>query len=130
MAVPTPHLAVPVRTTAGEWRQGRRVEGKVPVPAEEFACCLFMPPPAEEEANTTRRRRVKRPELLYEPFDLADNPVNVSAEDELDITAEELTGPAPVRWMVVGDPQPAGPPGDTPRVLLARLAKVKESEPE
>lgn len=130
MAIPTPHEAVPVRTTAGEWRQGRRVEGKAPVPEQAFACCLFLPAASEEEADTTRRRTVKRPELLFEPFDLADAPIDVSAEDELDITAPELTGPDPVRWMVSGDPQPAGPPGDTPVVYVARLAKVKESAPE
>lgn len=102
------HTARPVR----EEETGPKVDGRpstAPVQGTPFDCCLFLPAPGAEAER--QGRRIKRPTLLMATLDRAGEPVAVSAEFRLLVTAPEL-GLDSVEWQVEGDPQPFGKPGE------------------
>lgn len=118
------HRAIPVGTvTAGNWIEGD--------PDEEedagtgFDCALFLPMGGEQ--NPPRgRRAVRTPTLLLAPLDDRGELVTVSPEDQLDITAPEITGPSALRWQVNGFPQPFGPPGEPIIGSQVTLVRVED----
>lgn len=131
------HVATPLRETEdkGDWVEGEyRTSGKVP--GTPFDCCLFLPIGEEESGGGTAvrqgGRQVTRPTLLFLPEDHAGAQVSVNRELELLIVAEELNlargmaANASERWLVDGDPQPFGKPGDDVIGYQARLSKVDE----
>jgi hypothetical protein len=117
------HTARPVR----EEETGPKVDGRPstePVEGTPFDCCLFLPAPSAEAER--QGRRVKRPQLLMATHDRAAQPVAVSAEFRLLVTAPEVTGAEPVLWQVEGDPQPFGKPGEPLIGQLAILRRVED----
>lgn len=119
----TVHLAVPIAPVqSGEWVEGRRE--KKDEPGTPFDCLLQLPTGGSEEAVPRGRRVIKQPQILYEDFDHAGAELAIDAEDELEITAPELTGPDPVKWQVDGAPTPLAKPG----FLIGYLARLKRVE--
>lgn len=98
--------------SSGGYAQGEPAEVE-PVPKQTIDCFLQLPRGADEDEEAPRgRRKITRPTLMYEPFDILGGDFTLKAEDLIDITAPELTGPDPVRWQVVGDAEPFARPGD------------------
>lgn len=116
------HTARPLR----EEETGPKVDGRpptAPVLGTPFACCLFLPAPGAEAER--QGRRIKRPTLLMATLDTAGEPVAVSAEFRLLVTAPEL-GLDGVEWQVEGDPQPFGKPGEELIGMQATLRRVED----
>lgn len=119
----TVHTAVPVEPTKdGDWVEGQRQVKRTKGPA--FAVLLQLPTGGAEEVAPRGRRTIKQPQIIYEPFDVAGGDLSISAADELEITAPEITGPDPVLWQVDGDPTPLAKPG----FLIGFLARLKRVE--
>lgn len=124
------HTAVPVvyKRTETEERIAGEIdttqEGDEPGEGVAFDCFLQLPQGQEAEQDR-RRRKIRRPTILYENEDVMGQPFVLSAEDELDITAEELTGPESVRWKVEGEPEPLARPGELIG-FQARLRRVSD----
>lgn len=109
------HTGTPVRygEVSAEWVEGEPdIEPQRGTP---FACVLFLPRGAEATTDAFRRRQVTRPTLLYTGMDVGGGEVQLTGDDELELTAAEEPPVARAmiegRWMVDGDPQPFGPPG-------------------
>lgn len=124
------HRAVPVsRVSAGEWIEGERVSE--PVVGTPFDCVVFLPQ-GTEEGGSPRGRRIRQPTMLYDPEDDLGDMVSLRAEDEVLVTAPELNEAegravdAQVRWLVVGDPQPMGKPGDDVIGFQATLRRIED----
>lgn len=119
----TVHRAVPIEARKSEtWVEGQRaVDREKGIP---FSVLLQLPTGGAEEVVPRGRRTVRQPQILYEPFDDEGNDVLLSAEDELEVTAPELTGPEPVCWEVDGEPTPLAKPGH----LIGYLARLKRVE--
>lgn len=110
------HPCVPFGVVDGtDFSWGEATE-QTPTDGTPFFGFLQLVNSGGEEADAKiGKRKVKRPTLKYEPyaFDESGNAVSgLTAEDLVKVTAEELTGPNPVVWQVVGDPVPYSPPGD------------------
>lgn len=119
----TVHTAVPVvATEAGEWIEGEKEV--VDTSGTPFNVLLQLPTGGSEEVVPRGRRTIKQPQIIYEPFDVTGGELTLSAEDELEVTAPELTGPDPVKWQVDGDPTPLAKPG----FLIGFLARLKRVE--
>lgn len=107
------HVGVPVVETAGE--RPEYVEGEPettrPVDGSPFDCLLILPRGGDEDEIPRGRRKVKRPVILFEPFDVTGADFELRAEDRVKVTAPELTGVDPVLWQVEGDPTPMAKPG-------------------
>lgn len=121
------HEGVRVRTAgSGEWVEGSRDEG--PVDGPTFDCILFLPGPQAEQNRGGRQ--VKRPTLMFEPFDVTGANFELVAEDQVRLTAAEEE--PNVReliegvWEVDGDPQPFGRPGDPVVGMQAALKRVSD----
>jgi len=105
----------PIRTNAtGVWIEGERDE--VEVPGTPFLA--FFDPPSDQESNR-KGRRVAEPTIIYIEGALR-------AEDVVTLAAPRLGGFWDGRWQVNGDPQPFGPPYDTPVGYQARLRRVDD----
>lgn len=121
------HTGVPYREEAsGTWIEGEF--DTEPVRLTPFDCVLFLPQGREDQGGP-RARKISQPTLLYGPTDRNGQAIDLSADDELFVTAAELapyTGAVEVKWKVDGAPQPAGYPGDEPVVVQARLVKVDD----
>jgi hypothetical protein len=108
------HVGVPLREQPTE-EDPEYVEGEPattePTEGAEFDCLLIFPRGGDEETPPRGRRTVKRPVILYEPFDVAGADLVLKAEDQVKVTAEELTGPEPVTWQIDGEPTPMAKPG-------------------
>lgn len=119
----TVHRAVQRRLQkTDEWVEGQRKTeetGGIPFPV-----LLQLPTGGSEEVSPRGRRKIKQPQILFEPFDEEGGELSISAEDELEITAPELTGPDAVLWQVDGDPSPLAKPG----FLIGYLARLKRVE--
>lgn len=114
-------ISIEVDPDEETWIEGEPDEKEVE--GQTFDCFLSLAATPEED-TPIRRRRVKKPTLLYEAEDDDGNVIALAPEDELLITAEELTGPDPVRWQVDGEPLPLAPPGR----LIGFEAKLKRVE--
>lgn len=127
------HKAVPVTraesTDPSKWAAGEPDE--TTEEGAEFDCCLFLPLGPQRE--NTKGRQIREPTLLWDALDEEGEPIpQVRINDELLITAPELTGPTAVRWQVLGEPQPLGPPGWVKgyQATLARVSDGAEPNPE
>lgn len=120
------HTATPVTQSESDdeatWAAGEPDESTVT--GTTFPCCLFLPlGPARQD---TKGRQVREPTLLWEAYDEEGEPLPlVRINDELLIVALELTGEDPVRWQVLGEPQPLGAPGNVIG-FQATLARVSD----
>jgi hypothetical protein len=106
---------------------GPKVDGKAQVndePGTPFDCVLFLPAPGGEEDRG--RRVVKRPTLLFGPFDRAGEPVTLAGKQKVLVTAPELTGPDAVLWQVEGNVQAFGKPGRPIKGSQATLRRVED----
>lgn len=128
----TPVAAMQVTDGEDEYIEGEPdedwIEGEPDVdevPGTPFDCCLFLPQ-GTEQAAPRGRRTITRPTLLLAAEDDEGLPVLAAAELLLDIVAEELTGPTPVRWQVDGDPQPFGKPGTSIIGSQVALKRVRD----
>lgn len=104
------------QTPTPEWVEGEPGPsgGGTPTPGAPFPCVLFMPTGGGDVADPYRRRVVEQPTLLFNPTREDGTPVSLLRESDVLVTAAELapwTGGETVRWSVVGEPQPFGPPG-------------------
>jgi hypothetical protein len=120
------HLATPIETTTdGNWEEGEPDEIRAPV--EPFDCFYMQGRGASETPNVPRgRRKVEQPTILYEAERDDGSLIQLSAEDEIVIDAEEVLGIAAygmelegdqiaipgVLFQVDGDPEPFQPPGE------------------
>lgn len=117
------HTATPVSTRdddeAGTWIEGEPDE-KV-VKGEPFDCFFLISirrrsnsnfSGAREEANFPTQRKIESPTILFEDERDDGTRVEISAEDEVDIVAEEILGADPIRFQVEGDPIPLAKPGE------------------
>lgn len=123
MGIPRPHTATPILYIV----EGDRIEGErdvTPVPGTPFGCFLQLPGGEEDSGTPRGRRQIKRPTLLFRATDLAGDVIDLSSADELDIVAPLLTGPAAVRWQVVGTPEYLA----APRRLVGFQARLKRVE--
>lgn len=124
MGIPVPHTAIPVYSI----QSGERIEGEhdvEEVKGTPFGCFLMLPGGGEEDSASPRgRRQIKRPTLLMRATDSLGERINLSPADELLIEAPNVTGPDPVRWQVVGTPEPFTPP----RRLIGFQARLKRVE--
>jgi hypothetical protein len=126
------HTATPLTYEEGpgtEWVEGERGTAPEPVQGVPFACILFLPGPGGEQQGPARMRAVQEPTMLYNAVRDDNSPVELTDETELLVSAPELaafTGGATVRWQVVGDPQPFGPPGRTIVGVQATLRQVRD----
>lgn len=121
------HTAVPIISSEdGEWIEGERdVE---PIDGAEFAVLLQLPTGGPEETVPRGRRTIQQPQILYEPFDVEGGEVELTAADEIKVTAEELKGAlgdTVTVWQVDGDPTPLSKPGFMVG-YLARLKRVRD----
>jgi hypothetical protein len=110
------------------FESGERIEGErdvEPFTGVPFGCFLQVPGGEEDSSTPRGRRQVKRPTLLYRPKDALGELIDLAATDELLILAPLITGPGPVRWQVVGSPEPLAAPRR--RVgFQARLRRVED----
>lgn len=67
---------------------------------------------AREEANFPTQRKIESPSVIFEAERDDGTEIEITAEDELDIVAEEIFGASPVRFQVEGDPIPFAKPGE------------------
>jgi hypothetical protein len=67
---------------------------------------------AREDATFPEQRKIENPTILYEAERDDGSLVEVVAEDELDILAEEILGQKAIRFQVEGDPIPLAKPGE------------------
>jgi len=120
----TVHTAVPVLTTT-DTDEESYIEGE---PDEDTVLgvpfdCLFLisirrratsssQSGANEDATFPEQRKIENPTILYEAERDDGTLVEVVAEDELNILAEEILGPLPIRFQVEGDPIPMAAPGE------------------
>lgn len=138
MAIPAyvlVHTAVPLvydepQSAPEEWIEGEPGPhgGGEPIQGPPFACVLFLPGGGGEQQNPYRQRSVSVPTLLFNakrgisrqavgvlPALAADEtPIVLKRESEVLVGALELaqwTDDVLVRWQLVGDAQPFGPPG-------------------
>ena len=126
------HTATPV-TRAESTEPDSWAAGEPDETVEEgtsFPCCLFLPlgPPREN----TKGRQVREPTLLWDALNEEGEEIPpVRLNDELLVVAPELTGAAAVRWQVLGEPQPLGPPGWVKgyQATLARVSDGAEPNP-
>jgi len=118
------HLATPVSTTTSEdedtWIEGEPDEvRKAGAPFE----CFFMDPGSKEQPNPRGKRKIDQPTILCEGEREDGSPIELTAEDEVIIFAEEIpsaTGTVTVAseefpgalFQVDGDPMPFAPPGE------------------
>jgi hypothetical protein len=117
------HLATPIRYVM----EGERIEGErdvAAVPFTPFECLLLAPNAPRDDPSPRGRRVIKRPTLLYEPYDLLDEDPDLTPDVELDIEAEGLPERWQGRWQVEGEPLPMGRPGE----LLGYQAFLKRVE--
>lgn len=70
-----------------------------------FKARLFLPDTSSESSDSqgARRRQVKRPTLMTGVRDADRQPLDVRAEDQLDVDSPEL---GRATWRVIGDPAP------------------------
>lgn len=123
MGIPRPHVATPILYLLS----GERIEGERDVEEVEgtpFGCFLQIPLGQEATSSPRGRRQVKSPTLLMRKKDKAGDVITLSNADELMIVAPLLTGPDPVRWQVIGTPQPLA----APRRLVGFEARLKRVE--
>lgn len=122
----TVHTAVPLVTVRGDdWVEGD-TDVADPVEGTPFSVLLQLPNASPEENVPRGRRVIVQPQILYEPFDVKGGVIELSAADEVKVTAPELPGHAqPVTYQVEGDPIPMAKPGITIG-FLARLKRVKD----
>lgn len=121
------HTAVPVISEEeGEW-----IEGETDVDAKDgtpFAVLFQLPTGGPEEVVPRGRRTIQQPQILYEPFDEAGGEVELTAADELKVTAPELKaalGAETTVWQVDGTPTPLSKPGFMVG-FIARLKRVED----
>ena len=91
------------------WREGEPEVADVSPdgpPGPTFDCLLILPGAGQQVETPRGRRTVKRPTLLHEEEGLELNSASL-----LDVVAEEVTGPDPVRWQVDADAVPLALPG-------------------
>lgn len=129
---PTPHVARVLRYPEGGvvFIEGEPGDGPEPAPGVPFACYLFLPLGQEDAAP--RGRKITRPQVMFDPVEMAGGEAAPSADDELLILAPELVAfyrsvdgePGVGRWQITGAPQPFGPPGVQVIGLLAELSAV------
>lgn len=127
------HSATPVTRAEGDdpaaWAAGE--PDSTVEEGDAFPCCLFLPlGPARQD---TKGRQVREPTLLWDALDEDGELIpRVRINDELLIVAPELTGADAVRWQVLGEPQPLGPPGSVKgyQALLARVSDGAEGPAE
>lgn len=121
------HVGVPIReedpSAEEEWVEGEPAE-TAPVEGTAFDCFLIVPSGGEEENVPRGRRKIRRPVILYEPFDVTGADLALHAEDRVEITAPELTGSEPVLWQIEGEPTPMAKPG----YLVGYEASLKRVE--
>lgn len=107
------HEATPVSTEASTdeetWVEGEPDEDEVKGASFD---CFYMDPGANTQNMPRGRRKIDDPTILYEAEREDGSLVEVVAEDELLILAEEILGPTPVRFQVNGDPTPLAAPGE------------------
>lgn len=121
------HTAVPIVSSEdGEWIEGETdVE---PIDGTPFPVLLQLPNANPEENVPRGRRTITQPQMLYEPFDVNGGEVELTAEDEVKVTATELArvlGTETTVWQVDGDPTVLAKPGFVVG-FLARLKRVKD----
>jgi hypothetical protein len=117
------HTATPILTIT-DTDEESYVEGEPDedtTPGVPFGCLFLMSIRRRATSNTTgaredatfpAQRKIESPTILYEAERDGGSPIEVVAEDEIDILAEEILGPSPVRFQVEGDPIPMARPGE------------------
>lgn len=128
------HTATPITTRdatdPANWIEGEPDEEETT--GEPFDCFFMISirrrsnsnfSGAREEANFPMQRKTESPTIIFEGERDDGSTIEITAEDELDIVAEEILGTAPVRFQVEGDPIPLAKPGEL-KGWEARLRRV------
>jgi hypothetical protein len=130
------HTATPVLTTTATEDEEHWIEGE---PDEEIATgasfdCLYLAPTGASESDSPRgRRKISQPTILFEGERDDGSLIELIAEDEVVVFAEEVLGASKVTkvggtdvpgvlFQVDGDPTPLAAPGD----LIGWEARLKK----
>lgn len=116
------HVAVPLRTVGdGDWIEGEREERIVEgVPVE----CAFFPPGSRERGP--RSRVSDTPLLLTGPEDFVGARISLSGGDRVRLSGEGLDARWFGEWMLDGDPQQLGKPGEEPVAYQVQLRRITD----
>lgn len=128
----TVHTATPISTVTDEEEPATWIEGEPDEDEEEgipFDCFFMISirrraasyASGAREVELPLQRKIEHPTILYEAERDDGSLIEIVAEDEVLIFAEEILGPEAKRFQVEGDPIPLAAPGE----LIGWEARLK-----